>query len=79
MTDARLVVMGKRELVSSAETSRVQGKRYDWSPECGCGRWGRLVSGSESCAGDVRENGRVLGIENGECESPALMDLTTTW
>ena len=79
MTDARLVVMGKRELVSSAETSRVQGKRYDWSPECGRGRWGRLVSRSVSCAGDVRENGRVLGIENGECESPAWMDLTTPW
>ena len=30
VTDARLVVMGKRELVSSAETSHVQGKRYDW-------------------------------------------------
>ena len=38
MTDARLVVMGKRELVSSAETSRVQGKGYDWSQECGRGR-----------------------------------------
>ena len=31
MTDARLVVMGKHECVSSAETSHVQGKRYDWS------------------------------------------------
>ena len=79
MTYARLVVMGKRELVSSAETSRVQGKRYDWSPECGRGRWGRLVSRSVSCAGDVREKGRILGIENGECESLAWMDLTTPW
>ena len=79
MTDARLVVMGKRELVSSAETSRVQGKRYDWSQECGRGRWGRFVSRSVSCAGDVRENRCVLGIENGECESPAWMDLTTLW
>ena len=79
MTDARLVVMGKRELVSSAETSRVQGKRYDWSPVCGRGRWGRLVSRSVSCAGDVRENGRILENKNGECESPAWMDLTTPW
>ena len=30
--------------------------------------WGR---GSVSCAGDVRENGHVLGNENSECESPA--------
>ena len=36
-----------------------------------------LVSRSGSCAGDVRENGRVLGKENGECESPAWIDLTT--
>ena len=79
VTDARLVVMGKRELVSSAETSRVQGKRYDWSPECGRGRWGRLVSRSVSCAGDVPENGRVLGNENVECDSPAWIDLTTPW
>ena len=42
-------------------------------------RRGRLVSRSGSCAGDVRENGRVLGNENGECESPAWIDLTTPW
>ena len=29
-----------------------------------------------SCAGDVRENGHVLENENGECESPAWIDLT---
>ena len=28
--------------------------------ECGPGRWGHLMSRSGSCAGDVRENGRVL-------------------
>ena len=57
MTDDRLVVMGKRELVSSAETSRAQGV----------------------VLGIVRENGRVLENKNGECESPAWMDLTTPW
>ena len=67
----RRLLLGKRELVSSAETSRVQGKRYDWSQECGFGRWGCLVSRSVSCAGDVQENGRVLENKNGECESPA--------
>ena len=35
------------------------------------------MSRSGSCAGD--ENGRVLGNENGECESPAWIDLTTPW
>ena len=63
--------MGKCELVSSAKTSRVQGKQYDWSQECGR----RLVSRSVSCAGDVRENGRVLVNENGECESPAWIEI----
>ena len=75
MADARLVVMGKRELVSSAETSRVQGKGYD----CGPGRWDRLVSRSVSCAGDVRENGHVSESKNGECESQAWIYLTTPW
>ena len=70
MTDARLVVMGKRELVSSDETSRVQGKRYE-------GGGGHMI-GYRS-AGDVRENGRILENENGECESPAWIDLTTPW
>ena len=42
-------------------------------------RWDHLVSRSVSCAGDVRENGRVLGNENGECESLAWIDLTTLW
>ena len=28
---------------------------------------------------DVRENGRVLGNENSECESPAWIDITTPW
>ena len=32
------------------------------------------MSRSGSCAGDVRENGRVLGNENGECESPVWID-----
>ena len=68
---------GKRELVSSAETSRAQGKRYDWSQECRRGRWGRLVSRSVSCTGDVQENGRILKNKNGECESPAWMYFTT--
>ena len=42
------------------QTSRAQGKRSDWSPECGRGRWGRLVSRSVSCAGDVKEDGCVV-------------------
>ena len=59
--------MGSRRL---QQTSRAQGKQYDWSPECGRARWGHLVSRSGS-AGDVNEDGRVLRYENGECESPA--------
>ena len=52
MTDAKLVVMGKRELVSSAETSCVPGKRYDWSLECG-----GVADGVASCLAQ----GVVLG------------------
>ena len=37
------------------------------------------MSRSRSCAGDVQEDGRVLGDENGECESPAWIDLVTLW
>ena len=77
MTDARLVVMGKRERVSSVEMSRVPGKGYYWSPECGRGRWGRLVSRSVSCAGEVKETRRILKNKNGECESPAVRYITT--
>ena len=36
-------------------------------------------SRSVSCAGDVRENGRVSENKNGECESPVWIDLTTPW
>ena len=61
------------------QTSRAQGKRSDWSPECGRARWGRLVSRSMSNAGDVNEDGRILRYENGECESPAWMDFVTPW
>ena len=35
------------------------------------------MSRPRSCAGDVHEDGRVLGNENGECESPAWIDLVT--
>ena len=37
------------------------------------------MSRSMSCAGDVHEDGRVLGNEHGECESPARIDLVTPW
>ena len=37
------------------------------------------MSRSRSCAEDVHEDGRVLGNENGECESPALIDLVLYW
>ena len=43
----------------------------------GRGRWGRLVSRSGSCAGEVQENGRILKNKNGECESPAVRYFTT--
>ena len=46
-------------------------RHSDWSPECGRARWGRLVARSGISAGDVNEDGRVLGYENGECELPA--------
>ena len=79
VSGAILVVMGKRGLALLQQTSRALGKRSDWSPECGHARWGRLVSRSMSSAGDVNDNGRVFGYENGECESPAWMGFVTLW
>ena len=38
VTDARLVVMGKRGLASSVADVTCSGKQSDWSPECGRGR-----------------------------------------
>ena len=87
MTDARWVAMGNRGCACGGRDSR----RHDvlrWSSLIGLRNDGTFRFGvmsrkesrfSGSCAGDVRENGRVLGNENGECESPAWIDLATPW